>query len=78
MEKFAKHVQIAQRLMDDIVDLELEKIDRILEKIKLDPQSQAVKETESHLWEKIKRKSGQGRRTGAVSYTHLDVYKRQL
>ena len=50
--------------MDDIVDLELEKIDRILEKIKLDPQSKEVKETESHLWEKIKRKSGQGRRTG--------------
>ena len=64
MEKFAMHVQIAQRLMDDIVDLELEKIDRILEKIKLDPQSKEVKETERHLWEKIKRKSGQGRRTG--------------
>ena len=64
MEKFAMHVQIAQRLMDDIVDLELEKIDRILEKIKIDPQSKEVKETESHLWEKIKRKSGQGRRTG--------------
>ena len=64
MEKFAKHVQIAQRLMDDIVDLELEKIDCILEKIKIDPQSKEVKETESHLWEKIKRKSGQGRRTG--------------
>lgn len=64
MEKFAKHVQIAQRLMDDIVDLELEKIDRILKKIKIDPQSKEVKETESHLWEKIKRKSGQGRRTG--------------
>lgn len=64
MEKFAQHVQIAQRLMDDIVDLELEKIDCILEKIKLDPQSEEVKETERHLWEKIKRKSGQGRRTG--------------
>ncbi|MES4920348.1 adenosylcobalamin-dependent ribonucleoside-diphosphate reductase [Hoylesella timonensis] len=64
MEKFSKHVQIAQRLMDDIVDLELEKIDRILEKNKLDPQSKEVKETEGHLWEKIKRKSGQGRRTG--------------
>lgn len=64
MEKFSKHVQIAQRLMDDIVDLELEKIDCILEKIKIDPQSKEVKETESHLWEKIKRKSGQGRRTG--------------
>ena len=64
MEKFSKHVQIAQRLMDDIVDLELEKIDCILEKIKIDPQSKEVKETESHLWEKIKRKSGQGRHTG--------------
>lgn len=64
MKKFAKHVQIAQRLMDDIVDLELEKIDCILEKIKLDSQSEEVKETERHLWEKIKRKSGQGRRTG--------------
>lgn len=64
MEKFSKHVQIAQRLMDDIVDLELEKIDCILAKIKIDPQSKEVKGAEHHLWEKIKRKSGQGRRTG--------------
>ena len=62
--KFARHVQLAQRIMDDIVDLEMEKIDLIMEKIKLDPQSDEVKRTEYHLWEKIKRKSGMGRRTG--------------
>ncbi len=64
MEKFRKHVQIAQRIMDDIVDLELEKIERILQKIQEDPQSDEVKEAEYHLWEKIKHKSSQGRRTG--------------
>jgi hypothetical protein len=64
MEKFRKHVQIAQRIMDDIVDLELEKIERILQKIQEDPQSDEVKEAEYNLWEKIKHKSSQGRRTG--------------
>ncbi|MBP7856765.1 MAG: adenosylcobalamin-dependent ribonucleoside-diphosphate reductase [Prevotella sp.] len=64
MEKFKEHVQLAQRLMDDIVDLEMEKIDLIMEKIGRDPQTMEVKNTEYHLWEKIKRKSGQGRRTG--------------
>ena len=64
MDKFRKHVQIAQRIMDDIVDLELEKIDRIMQKIQQDPQSDEVKESEYHLWEKIKQKSSQGRRTG--------------
>ena len=63
-ELFRKHVFAAQRIMDDIVDLELEKIDKIMEKIGVDPQSQEVKGAESHLWEKIKRKSGMGRRTG--------------
>lgn len=63
-DKFAKHVQLAQRIMDDIVDLEMEKIDLIMEKIQIDPQSQEVKGSEYHLWEKIKRKSGMGRRTG--------------
>ena len=63
-DKFAKHVQLAQRLMDDIVDLEMEKIDLILEKIKQDPQSDEVKGAEYHLWEKIKKKSSMGRRTG--------------
>ena len=61
---FKKHVQAAQRLMDDIVDLELEKIDKILEKVNDDPQSMEVKGAEIHLWEKIKSKSGKGRRTG--------------
>ena len=61
---FKKHVQLAQRLMDDIIDLELEKIERIFEKIDSDPESMEVKGTERHLWEKIYRKSGLGRRTG--------------
>ncbi len=61
---FRKHVRIAQRIMDDIVDMELEKIDQIIEKVKSDPQADDVKYTELHLWEKIKRKSGMGRRTG--------------
>lgn len=63
-EKFKKHVTIAQRIMDDIVDMELEKIDLIMEKVNTDPQSEEVKVSEYHLWEKIKRKSGLGRRTG--------------
>ena len=61
---FKQHVRIAQRIMDDIVDLELEKIDLILEKIESDPQLEEVKGAERHLWEKIKRKSSMGRRTG--------------
>jgi ribonucleoside-diphosphate reductase alpha chain len=61
---FKKHVRIAQRIMDDIVDLELEKIELIMEKIEADPQSEEVKGAERHLWEKIKRKSSMGRRTG--------------
>ena len=61
---FRRHVAMAQRIMDDIVDMELEKIDLIMEKIKRDPQSDEVKGTEYHLWEKIRRKSGMGRRTG--------------
>lgn len=63
-DKFAHHVQLAQRLMDDIVDLEMEKIDLIMDKIKQDPQSDEVKGAEYHLWEKIKHKSSMGRRTG--------------
>ena len=61
---FRKHALLAQRIMDDIVDLEMEKIDRIMEKIKSDPQNDEVKHAEYHLWEKIKEKSGKGRRTG--------------
>lgn len=63
-DKFQKHVQLAQRIMDDIVDLEMEKIDMILAKVGMDPQTQEVKATENYLWEKIRRKSGMGRRTG--------------
>ena len=61
---FKKHVACAQRIMDDIIDLELEKIEKIQEKIASDPQSDEVKQTERHLWEKIYKKSAQGRRTG--------------
>jgi len=63
-ELFRQHVQMAQRLMDDIVDLELEKIELIMQKIASDPQSDEVKGAEQHLWEKIMAKSSKGRRTG--------------
>ncbi len=63
-EKFNKHTQIAQRIMDDIVDLEIEKVNRIIEKIEADPETPEVKRTELTLWQKIKTKSIQGRRTG--------------
>ena len=63
-ELFKKHVRLAQRIMDDIIDLELEKIERIIEKIDSDPESEDVRHTERTLWEKIYKKSGQGRRTG--------------
>ncbi len=63
-EKFKKHVVIAQRIMDDIVDLEIEKVDGIIAKIDSDPESLEVKRTELTMWQKIKTKSIQGRRTG--------------
>ena len=61
---FKKHVGLAQRIMDDIIDLESEKIGMILAKIDSDPESMEVRQTERHLWEKIQRKTLQGRRTG--------------
>ena len=61
---FQKHVALAQRIMDDIIDLELEKIERIMTKIDEDPENEEVKHAERALWEKIYKKSGQGRRTG--------------
>ena len=61
---FKKHVTIAQRIMDDIIDLELEQIQKILAKIDADPEGDDVKRTERELWEKIYKKSGAGRRTG--------------
>ena len=63
-EKFSAHVGAAQRIMDDIIDLEAEKIDKIIEKIKSDPETPEVKQTELTLWEKIRRKTLMGRRTG--------------
>lgn len=61
---FKKHVGLAQRIMDDIIDLESEKIEMILAKIDSDPESMEVRQTERHLWEKIQRKTLLGRRTG--------------
>ena len=63
-ELFAKHVAIAQRIMDDIIDLEIEKIDAILKKVYSDPESDEVKRCEVELWKNIRRKALQGRRTG--------------
>lgn len=61
---FAEHVACAQRMMDDIIDLEMEKIEKILDKIKSDPETQEVKMTELNLWNKIRNKTLKGRRTG--------------
>ena len=63
-ELFKKHAHYAQKIMDDIIDLEIEKIDSILEKIKKDPEDQEIKRTEYNLWNKIKKKALEGRRTG--------------
>ena len=63
-ELFREHVRKAQRIMDDIIDLELEKIELILQKIDSDPQTEEVKYSERNLWQKILRKSSMGRRTG--------------
>ncbi|KAA6320182.1 ribonucleoside-diphosphate reductase alpha chain, partial [termite gut metagenome] len=63
-ELFENHVALAQRIMDDVIDLELEKIEYILKKIDQDPEDAEVKHAERQLWEKIYKKSGQGRRTG--------------
>lgn len=70
---FAKHVQLAQRIMDDIVDLESEKIDSILEKIEADPESEEVKSAERNLWKKIQRKTLLGRRTGVGTTAEGDM-----
>ncbi|WJJ97992.1 adenosylcobalamin-dependent ribonucleoside-diphosphate reductase [Algibacter luteus] len=63
-ELFKKHVAAAQRIMDDIIDLELEKIDNIIKKIDQDPELDEVKATERNLWLNIQRKAEEGRRTG--------------
>lgn len=61
---FKKHITAAQRIMDDIIDLELEKVDAILAKINADPEGVETKAVETRLWEKIKEKALKGRRTG--------------
>ncbi|MFA5153704.1 MAG: adenosylcobalamin-dependent ribonucleoside-diphosphate reductase, partial [Clostridia bacterium] len=63
-KKFGNHVIIAQRLMDDLVDLELEQIEKILKKIKKDPENEETKRIETQLWHKIKSSTINGRRTG--------------
>ena len=70
---FHKHVVIAQRVMDDIIDLEMEKIDKIIAKIQSDPEDDAIKNTEFQLWEKIKTKTTQGRRTGVGTTAEGDM-----
>ncbi len=70
---YAQHVIYAQRIMDDIIDLEMEKINQILEKIKLDPEDHEIKQTELALWEKIKNKTLLGRRTGVGTTAEGDM-----
>lgn len=72
-ELFKKHVALAQKIMDDIIDLEIENIDKILAKIKLDPEDEEVKRTERMLWEKIRAKTLQGRRTGVGTTAEGDM-----
>jgi len=63
-DKLDKHVRIAERLMDDLIDLEIEKVINIIKKIENDPESKEIKRTELNLWKKIKEKCELGRRTG--------------
>ena len=70
---FGKHIAKAQRIMDDIIDLEMEKIDTILAKVDSDPESAEVKQTERHLWEKIRAKTLKGRRTGVGTTAEGDM-----
>ncbi|GAB1359683.1 adenosylcobalamin-dependent ribonucleoside-diphosphate reductase [Porphyromonadaceae bacterium] len=70
---FKKHVGLAQRIMDDIIDLEMEKIDLICNKIQSDPENMDIKRTELELWEKIRIKTLKGRRTGVGSTAEGDM-----
>ena len=72
-ELFDKHIRKAQRIMDDIIDLEMEKIDTILAKIDADPETEEVKGPERHLWEKIRTKTLRGRRTGVGTTAEGDM-----
>ena len=71
--KFKEHVMYAQRMMDDIIDLEMEKIETIIAKIETDPETDEVKATELNLWKKIKDKTSQGRRTGVGTTAEGDM-----
>lgn len=70
---FKKHVAVAQRMMDDIIDLEVEKIEKILTKVNSDPEAESIKRTERELWEKIMAKTTQGRRTGVGTTAEGDM-----
>ena len=72
-ELFKKHVAVAQRMMDDIIDLEVEKIEKILAKVESDPEAESIKRTERELWEKILAKTTQGRRTGVGTTAEGDM-----
>ncbi len=72
-ELFKDHVHKAQRIMDDIIDLEMEMIDRILAKVKTDVEDDDVKRTEIELWQKIQRKTSLGRRTGVGTTAEGDM-----
>ena len=63
-DKFKNHVQKAQRIMDDIIDVEVEKIDAIIKKIENDPEEYEIKRVEHNLWKNIRHKALEGRRTG--------------
>lgn len=70
---FSEHIGYAQRMMDDIIDLEMEKIDKILAKIESDPETEEVKLTEKNLWIKIRNKTLKGRRTGVGTTAEGDM-----
>lgn len=70
---FRQHIRCAQRLMDDIIDLEMEKIDKIIAKIESDPETEEVKATELNLWKKIRNKTLAGRRTGLGTTAEGDM-----
>lgn len=70
---FAAHIRKAQRIMDDIIDLEMEKIDVIINKIEADPEMPEVKQTELNLWKKIQAKTLKGRRTGLGTTAEGDM-----
>lgn len=72
-ELLMKHAQLAQRIMDDIIDLEMEMIDKIIDKVNADPEDDEVKRTELDLWKKIKNKTAKGRRTGVGTTAEGDM-----